>query len=339
MKAFVIKAGSTTLDGIVPVEADQPEAGPGEILVAMKAASINYRDLAIPLGLYFGGPVSRDTIPLSDGTGEVITVGEGVSRFRPGDRVAGTFFRDYVDGPPRFLGEASLGSPIDGALCEYMVLNERDAVHIPAHLSFQEAATLPCAGVTAWNALMVAGKPLQAGQTVLTLGTGGVSVHAVQLASAAGATVISTSSSDAKLEKVKALGATHTINYKNHPEWQDKVMELSGGHGADVVVEVGGAGTLGRSMQSLAFGGKIAMIGVLSGFEGDTNPHGVMLKGGNMHGIFVGSRAMFENLNRALEARDIHPVIDRVFGFDEAPEAYAYMQSQGHFGKIVISIE
>jgi NADPH:quinone reductase-like Zn-dependent oxidoreductase len=233
---------------------------------------------------------------------------------------------------------SSLGSPIDGNLCEFAVFNERDAVHIPSNLSFIEASTLPCAGVTAWHALMEVGRPLKAGDTVLTLGTGGVSMMALQLARNAGATVISTSSSDEKLERVKALGATHTINYKTHPEWHEQVMNLTGGKGVDCVVEVGGAGTLSRSMQSIAYSGKIGMIGVLSGFEGDTNPHPVMFKGGSMHGIFVGNRAMFESLNRAIEVNDLHPVIDRVFSFDEAPLAYSWMQGQSHFGKIVISL-
>lgn len=338
MKSYVIKAGSTSFKGIVPEQRDRPKTGPHDILVEMKAASLNYRDLIIPLGKYFGGAVREDVIPLSDGCGEVVAVGDQVTRFAVADRVAGTFFRNYVDGPPQNLGGASLGAPIDGALCEFMAINERDAVRIPSNLSFIEAATLPCAAVTAWNALMVAGRQILPGQTVLTLGTGGVSSIALQLAKAAGARVISTSSSNEKLEKVKQLGADMTINYKEHKDWHDEVMRLTEGRGADCVVEVGGVGTLSRSMQSLGYGGKICMIGVLSGFEGDTNPHGVMLKGGNMHGIFVGNRAMFENLNRCIEVNDIHPVIDRVFSFDEAPEAYDYMMSQAHFGKVVINI-
>ena len=339
MKAFVIKKGSSTLEGITAVEVDRPVAGPHDILVEMKAAAINFRDLMIAQGVYFGGPVNRDIVALSDGAGEVVAVGDSVSRFKVGDRVSGTFFRNYVDGPPQPVAGSSLGSPIDGTLCEFMAINERDAVRIPRNLSFIEAATLPCAGVTAWHALMVAGKPLQPGQTVLTLGTGGVSIFALQFAVASGATVISTSSSDDKLARARTLGARHTINYKSTPEWHEEVMKLTDGRGVDCVVEVGGSGTLSRSMQSLGFGGKIAIIGVLASEEGDTNPRGVMLKGGNLHGIFVGNRAMFENMNRAIEANDIHPVIDRVFSFDEAPEAYAYMQSQAHFGKVVISFQ
>lgn len=218
------------------------------------------------------------------------------------------------------------------------MFNQHDAVHIPANHSFIEAATLPCAGVTAWHALMVSGRPLKAGDTVLVLGTGGVSLQALQLAQAAGARVIATSSNPAKEQKLKALGAVATINYKANPEWHQDVLTATGGVGVDCVVEVGGAGTLKQSMLSLAHAGKIALIGVLSGFTGDTNPHPLMLKGGSMHGIFVGSRAMFEQLVRAIEVNDIHPVIDRVFRLEDTLAAYQYMQSQAHFGKVVISI-
>lgn len=338
MKAFVVKAGSTGFEGLVQVELPQPSAGPGEILVAMKAAALNFRDLLIPLGRYFGGVVPKDLVPLSDGAGEVVAVGAGVTRFKIGDRVAGTFFRNYVDGPPAAVERPALGSPVDGVLAEYVVFNQQDAVHIPANHSFVEAATLPCAGVTAWNALMVSGRPLKAGDSVLVLGTGGVSLLALQLAQAAGARVIATSSNPEKEQRLKALGAAATINYKAHPEWHQEVLKATGGAGVDCVVEVGGAGTLKQSMLSLAYAGKIAMIGVLSGFSGDTNPHTVMLKGGSMHGIFVGNRAMFEQLVRAVEVNDIHPVIDRVFRLEESPAAYQYLQSQAHFGKVVISI-
>lgn len=338
MKAFVVKAGSTSMDGLLAVERDKPTAGPDEILVAMRAASLNYRDLVIPLGLYLGKAVAADTIPLSDGAGEVVAVGANVTRFKPGDRVAGTFFKNWIDGLPANEDRPALGVPLDGVLAEFVVFNARDAVHIPDNLSFIEAATLPCAGVTAWHALMVAGRPIKPGDNVLVLGTGGVSIQALLFAKAAGARVIATSSSDDKLAKARILGADILINYKKTPEWQDEVMRLTNGYGADCVVEVGGAGTLKRSMQALAYAGKICMIGVLSGFEGDTNPHTVMLKGGSMHGIFVGNRAIFEQMNRAIAVNDIHPVIDQVFNFDDAAKAYSYMQSQAHFGKVVISI-
>lgn len=338
MKAFVIKAGSTSLEGLEQTELDQPQAGPGEILVEMKAASLNFRDLAIIKGVYVGCPVPRDTIPLSDGSGLVVATGKGVTRFKTGDRIAGTFFRNYVNGPPRMLFGDTLGSPLDGNLCEYAVFNERDAVMIPDHLSFAEAATLPCAGVTAWHALMVAGKAIKPGDRVLVLGTGGVSIMALQFARMCGAEVIATSSSDEKLARVSDMGASHTINYKTHPDWHEQVLAITDGEGADCVVEVGGAGTLSRSMQALAHGGKIGMIGVLSGMEGDTNPRGMMFKCGSMHGIFVGSRAMFEDMNQAISVNEMHPVIDRTFNFDDSAKAYQWMQSQSHFGKVVIEI-
>lgn len=338
MKAFIIKAGSTSFDGLVQVEKPAPVAGPGEILVEMRAASLNFRDLLVPLGRYFGGPVPTDLIPLSDGAGEVVAVGPGATRFKVGDRVCGTFFRNYIDGPAADVDRPALGSPVDGVLAEYVTFHEQDAVKMPANLSFIEAATLPCAGVTAWHALMVAGRPVQPGDIVLVLGTGGVSLQALQLARAAGARVLVTSSSDSKLERARALGAGGLINYKTTPEWHTEVMQLTNGHGADCVIEMGGAGTLKQSMLSMAYAGKIAMIGVLTGFEGDTNPHPVMRKGGSMHGIFVGNRAMFEQLNRAVEVNDIHPVIDKVFQFNQTVAAFEYLQSQAHFGKVAISL-
>jgi NADPH:quinone reductase-like Zn-dependent oxidoreductase len=337
MKAFVIKAGSTSFDGLEQVERPQPEAGPDEILVRMHAASLNFRDLAIISGRYIGGAVQRDVIALSDGAGEVVAVGSNVRRFQVGDRVAGTFFRSYIDGPPLNVGP-SLGAQVDGVLAEYVVFNQQDAVHIPRNYSFAEAATLPCAGVTAWHGLMLAGRPVKPGDTVLVLGSGGVSLYALQLAQAAGARVIATSSNAGKETKLKALGAVATVNYRTTPEWHAEVLKASGGAGVDCVVEVGGAGTLKQSIQSLGAAGKIALIGVLSGPVGETNPHGLMAKGGSLHGVFVGSRAMFEQLVRAVETNDIHPVIDRVFRFDESLAAFQYLQSQAHFGKVVISI-
>jgi NADPH:quinone reductase-like Zn-dependent oxidoreductase len=338
MKAFIIKAGSTSFDGLVQIEKPVPVPRRGEILVEMRAASLNFRDLLVPLGRYFGGPVPADLIPLSDGAGEVVAAGEDVTRFKVGDRVCGTFFRNYIDGPPAADDRPALGSPVDGVLAEYVTFHQNDAVKIPANLTFLEAATLPCAGVTAWHALMVAGRPVKPGDNVLLLGTGGVSLQALQLARAAGARVLVTSSDDNKLARARLLGASGLINYRTTPEWHTEVLQLTGGHGADCVIEVGGAGTLKSSMLSLAHAGKIAMIGVLSGFQGDTNPHPVMLKGGSMHGIFVGNRAMFEQMNRAIEANDIHPVVDKVFQFNQLVESFEYMQSQAHFGKVAIHI-
>jgi len=338
MKAYVIKAGSTSFAGLVQQERAVPTPGSGEILVRMHAASLNYRDLAVPMGVYIGGPVPGDILPLSDGAGEVVATGESVSRFQVGDRVAGTFFRNCINSLPNPMTTAALGAgSVDGVLAEYVCFHENNAVKIPENLRYKEAATLPCAGVTAWNALMVAGRPIKAGDTVLLLGTGGVSLQALRLARAAGARVIITSSSDAKLQRARDLGADLLINYKHTPDWDKEVMSLTHGQGADCVVEVGGAGTLAKSMRSLAQGGKISLIGVLTR-EGDTNPHTLMLKAGSMHGIFVGNRVMFEDMNRAIEVNGIHPVIDREFGFDEVLESFSYMQSQAHFGKIVITM-
>jgi len=335
MRAFEISAGSTGIDGVRSTERPKPTVTPSGILVRMRAASLNFRDLMVAAGRYAGGAVVQDTIALSDGTGEVIEVGAAVTRFRVGDRVAGTFFQDWVSGLPS-APRASLGAPpADGVLAEYVVFDERDAVHIPAHLSFEEAATLPCAGVTAWHALVSVGQ-LRAGQTVLALGTGGVSVFALQIARMCGAEVIITSSSDEKLARARALGAHHTINYRTTPDWEREVMTLTQGRGVDHGVEVGGVGTLAKSMAAVAPGGKIALIGVLTGRVGDASPYMLMPRWSSITGIFVGSRDMFEDLNRAVSINQMQPVIDRVFPFDEAIDAYRYMERGEHFGKVVI---
>jgi NADPH:quinone reductase-like Zn-dependent oxidoreductase len=329
MKAYVVQQGSSGFDGLRRVERPKPAPGPGQVLVRMRAASLNYRDIAILRGKYFAGPVSRDTIPLSDGAGEVEAVGDGVAELKPGDRVVATFTQGS---PP-----AALGLPLDGTLSEYVVFPADGLLPIPAHLSFEEASTLPCAGVTAWNGLMH-GKMLRPGETVLTLGTGGVSIFALQLGKMTGARVIVTSSSDAKLERAKALGADATINYKTHPDWERQVLELTGGQGADHVVELGGPGTLPHSYQAVARGGEIALIGVITRPEGDLNPHPLMFKGATLRGIFVGPKFLFEELNRAIAVNRLKPVIDRVFDFDEAPDAFPYMKEAKHFGKLVIRI-
>jgi NADPH:quinone reductase-like Zn-dependent oxidoreductase len=336
MKTWVLKAGSENLDSLALIERDRPEPGPGQILVRIRACSLNYRDQAVVTGRYFGGKLQRDTVPLSDGAGEVVASGPGAERFRIGERVAGTFFENWIDGPPAAEPRPALGSPVDGTLTEFRLFNEHDVVAIPANLSFEEAATLPCAGVTAWNALMVTGR-VKPGDSVLCLGTGGVSMLALQIAKAAGARVIITSSSDEKLERARALGADDVINYRKTPEWDQEVKRLTGGLGVDHIVEVGGTGTLARSFQSIGFKGGIYLIGVLT-TGGDTNPHPLMLRGASLHGIFVGNRAMFDQMNRAIAINGIQPVIDRVFPFAQAAEAYRYHQSQAHFGKVVITV-
>lgn len=329
MKAYEVIQGSTSLDGLKPAERPKPVPGPGDVLVKIKAASMNYRDLAVVTGKYFGGPVQRNLIPLSDGAGEVEAVGEGVGAFSPGDRVVATFTQGS---PP-----AALGSPLDGTLAEYCVFPEAGLLPIPGHLTYEEAATLPCAGVTAWNALME-GKVTRPGDTVLTLGTGGVSILALQIAKAAGARVIVTSSSDEKLERAKALGADAGINYKSQPDWEQQVLALTDGAGADHIVEIGGAGTLPRSFEAVGGRGEIVLIGVLTPPSGNLNPHALMPKHATLRGVFVGDTPMFEALNRAIAVNGIRPVVDEVFEFDAAPEAYRRLESARHFGKLVIRI-
>lgn len=288
------------------------------------------------MGRYFTA-VERETIPLSDAAGEVVSIGPGVTRFKAGDRVAGTFFQVWTDGP-RSNFYPALGVPLDGVLAEYVVLKEEGVVAIPPGLSFEESATLPCAGVTAWSALMVHGRPIKPGDTVLCLGTGGVSIHALQFAKATGAKVIVTSSSDEKLARAKKLGAWSGINYKTHPEWQKEVARITGGRGVDCVVEVGGIGTLARSYESVGFGGKIALIGFLGGPTGEQTPYGLMMKGGSLFGVGVGSTAMFDDMNRAIAANGIKPVVDKVFPFEEAPEAFRQFAAGNFFGKVVITV-
>jgi NADPH:quinone reductase-like Zn-dependent oxidoreductase len=313
-----------------------PEPGSHQVMIRVRATSLNYRDQAIVTGKYLM-PVSRDIIPLSDGAGEVVAVGAGVTRFKPGDRVMGLFFQGWIAGPhPGW--HLALGNPFDGMLAEHVLLDEQSVVAMPANLSFEEAATLPCAPLTAWHGLYHAGKSLRAGDTVLLLGTGGVSIAALQFAKLAGARVIITSSNDEKLARAKALGADEVINYKSTPEWEKEVHRLTHGRGVDTVVEVGGPGTLNRSFTSVCVGGKVLLIGVLGGRAGESNPMMVMVKNANMHGVIVGSRLMFEEMNRAIEINNLKPVVDRVFPFEQAKEAYHLAASGEFFGKIVITV-
>jgi NADPH:quinone reductase-like Zn-dependent oxidoreductase len=313
-----------------------PTPGPGQALVRIKAVSLNYRDLLISKGLY--NPKLRlPMIPLSDGAGEVLVTGAGVTRFKPGDRVAACFMPAWVGGPLDETGARSaLGGEVDGVLAEEVVLPAEGLVRIPDHLNFAEAATLPCAAVTAWHALLVGGG-IKPGDTVLTQGSGGVSVFALQFARLAGARVIATSSQDEKLARLKELGASELINYNATPNWENTARELTGGVGVDQVVEVGGAGTLPRSVRAVRLGGYIALIGVLAGL-GEVNPMPILMKSVRVQGIFVGSRAMFEAMNRAIEVNRLHPVIDRVFEFDQAVAALKHLESGNHVGKVVIKL-
>lgn len=334
MRRYTITPGGG-IDSLTLVDCPTPEPGPGQLLVALKAASLNYRDLLIADGMYPGGGAGG-IVPLSDGAGEVVAIGEGCSRFKVGDRVAGIFMQSWARGEIVDADLASaLGGAVDGMLAEYRLFDERGLVAIPETLSFAEAATLPCAAVTAWNALFEM-KPIVAGQTVLTLGTGGVSMFALQFAHAAGARVIATSSSDDKLERARALGAAETINYRTTEGWASEVRRLTGGRGVDMVIEVGGPGTLGQSIAATARGGSVQMIGVLSFAQIDPLP--ILTGGVIVRGLMVGSGEMFERMNRAIVANHIRPIIDRRFDFGDAAAAYHHLRSGSHFGKVVIDI-
>jgi len=337
MKKYRLRKGSTDMQSLELIECDVPEPSENQVLIRVHAASLNYRDHAIVTGNYFGGVLQRDTVPLSDGAGEVVAVGRNVTRFKAGDRVIGTFFQCWIDGVPDRSSFTALGSPADGMLTEYIALDEDGVVRCPEHLSYDEAATLPCAGLTAWNALNVSGT-VRAGQTVLALGTGGVSIFALQFARMSGARVIVTSSSDEKLARAAELGAAATVNYSTTPQWDQEVLRLTAGRGVDHIIEVGGVGTLAKSFQCVGFRGQVTLIGVLAGREGDTNPHPLMMKNASLCGVFVGSRAMFEQMNEAIAVNRMQPVVDRVFPFADAADAYDYHRNGKHFGKVVISI-
>ena len=333
MRAYRLQAAG--IDGLAEVELPMPKPGPRQVLVKVAACSLNFRDLAIALGTY-RMPTKPDLVPLSDGAGEVIEIGPGVTRVKAGDRVAGCFFQRWFGGPPAADTHVSaLGGGLDGMLAQYVVLEQDGVVALPAHLTFEEAATLPCAAVTAWHALAEHAR-IVAGEIVLVQGTGGVSIFALQLARLMGARVIVTSSSDEKLARAKALGAAHGVNYKATPEWDKAVVELTGS-GVDHVVEVGGPGTLARSLRAIRVGGKITLIGVLAG-AAEINPMLIFSRRANVQGISVGSTQMFEAMNRAIAASGLKPIIDKVFAFGEAPAAYRHLQSAQHFGKVVIRV-
>lgn len=334
MRAYELN-GANGLESVSLTERPEPKALRGQILIQMKAWSLNYRDLLI-INDNYNGLRPKQTLALSDGAGEVIAVGEDVQRFKVGDRVSPTFSSSWIAGPMTAADPPkSRGAAVDGVLAELVVCDEHHAVRIPDHLSFAEAATLPCAGVTAFNALF-GPRPVLSGHTVLTLGTGGVSIFAIQLARVAGARVISTSSSDAKLEQARELGATDTINYRSFPEWQQEVLRLTDGRGVDHVVEVGGGGTIERSVASAAVGGQVHMIGALS--TGTLSPRSlVMWK--TLRGVMVGSTADHEALNRMVSYHHIRPVIGKTFSFEQTLDAYRYLESAAHVGKVVISLD
>ena len=337
MRAYQLPKGGAGIEALQQVERPDPKPAHRQVLVKVEACSLNFRDLGIVRGSY-RMPVRDNVIPLSDGAGEVVEVGPGVTRFKAGDRVAGNFFQRWPGGEPSADSHLSaLGGGIDGMLAEYVVLEEDGTVKVPSHLSFEEGATLPCAAVTVWHA-MVEHARLKAGDSVLLQGTGGVSIFGLQFARIMGIRAIITSSSDEKLKRAKELGALFGINYKTTPDWEKAAVEFTGGVGVDHVVEVGGAATLTRSFHAIRVGGKVTMIGGLSGGATELNPGLIFGRRANVQGISVGSTQMFMAMNRAVEASALKPVIDKVFAFADTPAAYQHMASGAHFGKIVIKI-
>jgi len=334
MNRYVINPGEKGFDALHIQELTSRQPAPREVCVRVQAASLNYRDLITAnLG------VSMDLVPLSDGAGVVEDVGEEVVHLKKGDRVVGLFFPLWQSGniDARKFATARGGGSTDGMLAQYVYGPEESFVKFPEYLTYQEASTLPCAGLTAWNALVVRGK-LKAGETLVIQGTGGVALFALQLAKTIGARVILLSSDDEKLRKAEKMGADELINYKKNPNWQELVREKTSQIGADLVLELGGGGTLARSIEAVKIGGRISLVGVLTGFDGQISPLPIMRKSITVNGIYVGSRDMQEQFHRALEVNEIHPVIDRQFKFDQVKEAYAFMQSARHFGKIVIDL-
>lgn len=336
MQAYRVLAGRGQ-ESLQRVDYQPPALAEHEVRVRVHAVALNYRDLMIAHGMY---PISteRPPIAIADGAGEVVAIGPGVTRFRTGDRVARIYFSDWIDGAPTHQNTAAVpGASVDGMLAEEAVVHEDHLVAVPAHLDYNEAAALSCAGVTAWNALFVEGR-VQPGDTVLLLGTGGVSIWALQLAKAAGLRAIVTSSSDAKLARARELGADETINYRTTVEWQAEVVRLTRGRGVDLTVEIGGRDTLNRSVAATRMGGTVVLVGGVAGFTAQLDIVPLLVGHKRLIGIGVGSRSMFEALNRFVALAKIRPAVDRVFPFEQAGEACAYLEKAGHFGKVVIKV-
>jgi len=341
MRALAVEP-SFGLENLQVVERPDPEPpGPGQVTLRMRAASINYRDLLMVQG-HYNPKQALPLVPCSDGVGEVMALGAGVTGLTLGQRVAPIFAQGWIAGAQRneYI-RTTLGGPLDGTLCERMTVPAASVVPVPEHLSDEEAASLPCAGVTAWHALTgeAGGCGVTAGDVVLTLGTGGVSIFALQLGQLLGARVIVTSSRDDKLEQARALGAWQTVNYREVPEWGKRVKELTGGRGVDRVIEVGGAGTLPRSLQAVRPAGEISLIGVLSGTVKDLDVLPILMRGVRIQGVLVGSRSHFEAMNRAIETHGMRPVVDRVFPFDQARQAFKHLAAGRHVGKVCVRID
>ena len=335
MKAFELHP-EEGFDALTLVDRATPPLEAGDVRVRVRAVSLNYRDLMVARG---SKKRAKRIVPASDGAGEVIEVGRGVKTLAVGDRVAAAFFPTWFDGSLKEEHHANaLGGSLDGMLAEEVVLPERAWVSIPAGYTFEQASTLPCAGVTAWHALFEAAT-VRPGETVLVQGGGGVSTFALQLARFAGAGVIATSSSPEKRGRFEKMGAAATLDYKAEPKWGDSARSVAGNGGVDLVVEVGGAGTFDQSVASLRYGGHMSLLGILAGTQGPINTYAVFHKNIRIRGVYVGSVAMFERLVRALERSKVEPVIDRVFAFEDTRAAYEYLASGAHFGKVVIRVD
>lgn len=337
MKAYEVQGG-WGFENLKLADRPDPEPGYKQVVVKVRATSINYRDLLMIQGFY-NPKQPQPIIPFSDGAGEVVAVGEGVSRVKEGDKVASSFFQGWISGDPtpEKVVNSALGAPRDGMLSELALLEEDGVVPFPDHLSFEEAATLPCAGLTAWSCLFRHGA-IAPKDVVLTLGTGGVSIFALQFAKMAGAEVVITSSSDEKLQRAKELGAAHGVNYKKEEKWAKPVKDYTGGHGVDHVIEVGGVGTLENSIRSCRMGGHISLVGVLSGPQAPLNLTLVLMQDIRIQGVFVGPRESFDEMNRAIAHHQFRPVVDKVFGWDEAHQALEFMAAGKHFGKVCIRV-
>jgi NADPH:quinone reductase-like Zn-dependent oxidoreductase len=337
-QATALRLNAFGLDNLALEPLTLPSPGPTEVLVDLHAASLNYRDLMVVLGTY-NPKMALPRIPGSDAAGIVTAIGSAVTLFKVGDHVTSLFFQDWLDGPIQTTtGKSALGGPIDGVFSTAHLFPETGLIQAPANYTHAEAATLPCSALTAWNALVEKGN-LHAGQTVLLLGTGGVSLFALQIAKAHGARVILTSSSDEKLSRARDLGADEVINYRTTPDWDREVLRLTNNRGADHIVEVGGAGTLPLSFKAITPGGRIYLIGVLAGKGHLVDPTPILAKAIHVDGVYVGSRAMYQRMIAAIDTNHLHPVIDRTFPLTQAREALAHMQSGNHYGKIVLDLK